>query len=457
MHSYFLSILLYLFLLVGGILLLAPTIHGNEISHHYTLLIGYLSNDNLTVWSLDSNTGSILNNTDLNPSFQSDNTGNSISAGIYAAWMTVSPDNRHIYIANHNTPGGAVTILQMVNQSRSSFPVSLTVQNTIYQTPPANPVHMSTVDNALFTVSYNDFSFTTYTINPSTSTLTLSMNRIAACANAHQIILVPAPWSADSHSVLVPCLGDDSILNFVQGDLCSSTNKGQVCSKNLAYSRKGSGPRHLVKHPYRNIIYVMNEKDSSIATWLWDPQEGQMFNPVYLSSLPVNASFAGNSSYWAGAEIALSNDAQYLYVSNRALSSNLSSTIGVFKIDSNTGAVLPNALQFTDGDGDVNFPRHFTLTPDNRYLLVANQKGKSVTVFSVDAANTGLLTKLQTYQTPGTNPGFILVVPHTYPPNPVVSGSHSLFHGGGGDSASYYFLYLLLVAVGMLNLLGVVY
>ena len=50
-------------------------------------------------------------------------------------------------------------------------------------------------------------------------------------------------------------------------------------------------------------------------------------------------------------------------------------------------------LQFTNGDGDVNFPRHFMLTPDGAFLVVSNQKGNSVTVFRV-AAGDGTLAKV---------------------------------------------------------------
>ncbi len=69
----------------------------------------------------------------------------------------------------------------------------------------------------------------------------------------------------------------------------------------------------------------------------------------------------------------------------------------VYKFDSSKGSVVPNDPPFTKltpGSG----PRHFALRPDGKFAYVISEMGRTVTVFSNDAA-TGKLEVLQTVTT----------------------------------------------------------
>jgi 6-phosphogluconolactonase len=64
-----------------------------------------------------------------------------------------------------------------------------------------------------------------------------------------------------------------------------------------------------------------------------------------------------------------------LYISNRGHNS-----IAVFSVAPASGALALEQVVSTDGD----WPRNFSLDPNGRWLLVANQKSDSVVVFGRD-------------------------------------------------------------------------
>jgi 6-phosphogluconolactonase len=232
--------------------------------------------------------------------------------------------------------------------------------------------------------------------------------------NAHQVVVAPR---TGGFALLVPCLGSDTIaVNIVGGEgnpACPLP--GSICPASTAQSRPGSGPRHVVFHPsLPSVVYAINEKDSSIATWTFDPTTPALLNPTYVSALPPGVQ--PNASLWAAGEIAVSADGRTLYASNRALSSAAgTSSIAAFRLAPNGAIAEP--IGWYDGGGDVRFPRHFSLTPDGQWMLVANQQGKSMTVFAVGAD--GSLSKVATTPTGGNNPAFVFALPGLVPnPNP---------------------------------------
>eukprot|EP00775_Hariotina_reticulata_P006015 gene6015-6253_t len=92
-------------------------------------------------------------------------------------------------------------------------------------------------------------------------------------------------------------------------------------------------------------------------------------------------------------------------------------SIVIYAVAPSSGAL--QALAWEDAGGDINFPRHISLTPDkdNSFLLVANQEGGTLTVLRRDAT-TGLLIKVATVPAASADgsarvlePAFISVVP----------------------------------------------
>ena len=130
----------------------------------------------------------------------------------------------------------------------------------------------------------------------------------------------------------------------------------------------GAGPRHFDFYQTNDLIFVINELNSTITSLKLDRQNWEMHQTV--STLPED--FKGNSFC---ADIHVSADRKFLYGSNRGHNS-----IAVFEINSETKKLASKAFVPVEGD----WPRNFALSPDGNYLLVANQKSGNITVFKID-------------------------------------------------------------------------
>jgi 6-phosphogluconolactonase len=143
----------------------------------------------------------------------------------------------------------------------------------------------------------------------------------------------------------------------------------------------GSGPRHLVLHPNGRFLYLVEELTSKVAVFGWQGDRGRL---TPLQSLPtVAADYAGRN---AGAEIRLSADGAFLYVSNRG-----EETIACYAVDGRTGLLSTRGRVTTGG----KTPRCFAIDPSGNWVLVANQESNEVRVFRRDRTN-GALSSIGT-------------------------------------------------------------
>jgi 6-phosphogluconolactonase len=139
----------------------------------------------------------------------------------------------------------------------------------------------------------------------------------------------------------------------------------------------GAGPRHFAFHPSGRFAYVIDELQSTITEFSYDPASGALDVLQPVSTLPPD--FKGDST---GAEVAVHPSGKFLYASNRGLDS-----IAVFAINSRKGTLTLLAQAPTLG----KTPRSFTIDPTGAYLFVANQDSDNVVQFRINP-NTGHLT-----------------------------------------------------------------
>lgn len=182
-----------------------------------------------------------------------------------------------------------------------------------------------------------------------------------------------AVFEAGTDRIFVADLGTDAIYVYHL-----DKNKSQLVPSAIPQIRlnPGSGPRHLAFHPKKKILYVVTELSNSVNVISLN-MDGSYTLAQTIPAIPHNYD---KSNYCA--DIHISNDGRFLYVSNRGLNS-----IAVFEIDQENGKLLLIAQEPTKGD----FPRNFTLTPDDKYLLVANQTTQNIVTFKRDK-DTGKLT-----------------------------------------------------------------
>jgi 6-phosphogluconolactonase len=154
----------------------------------------------------------------------------------------------------------------------------------------------------------------------------------------------------------------------------------------FAKVKPGAGPRHLAFHPNGKFAFVLNEMDSSVTAFSYQPKTGSFSSLQTISTLPPDYSGAKEA-----AEIAVHPSGKFLYASNRGHDS-----IAIFAIDPSKGRLKSLGQVLTGG----KTPRHFAIDPTGTYLLAENQESNNVVVFHIDAATGNLTPTGQTIDVP---------------------------------------------------------
>jgi 6-phosphogluconolactonase len=188
-------------------------------------------------------------------------------------------------------------------------------------------------------------------------------------AHVHSMIFHP-----NGKQLLVADLGTDKIHIYdLDYSKAAPVTQATPTHFNLA---AGSGPRHMVMHPNGKLLYLVHELTGEVGVYLYENGQIRHANTYSLTT----AEFKGHVQ---AAEIRLSADGKFIYVSNRGSANDLS----VFQADLEGGLSLIQQIS-TGG----RTPRNFNLSPDGHFLLVANQDSDEIRLFKRDLV-TGRLSK----------------------------------------------------------------
>lgn len=180
--------------------------------------------------------------------------------------------------------------------------------------------------------------------------------------HAHQIVTDPeGAW------VFAVDLGTDRVYTYKL-----DTGSGALEPVSEAASEPGAGPRHLVFHPTEPYAYVANELNSTVTAYAYDAATGKLTPGESWPTLP-DGEDPGDRNY--PAEVVVSADGKYLYLSNRGHES-----VAWFAVEDG-GATLAIAGTVPCGG---SWPRHISLSPSGGVLFSGNEKGNNVGVFTVD-------------------------------------------------------------------------
>jgi 6-phosphogluconolactonase len=196
--------------------------------------------------------------------------------------------------------------------------------------------------------------------------------------HAHWIETTP-----DNRFAIAVDLGLDELLVYH-----FDASKGSLTPNDPPYASvdPGAGPRHLAFHPNGKFAYVVNELQSTITAFSYDPGRGVLEKLKTVSTLPKG--FSGSNDT---AEIRVHPNGKFLFASNRGHDS-----IAVFSIDSRTGALTLVDHSPTQG----KTPRNFEIDPSGKLLFVANQGSDNIVVFRIDSDNGRLTPTGQTLNVP---------------------------------------------------------
>jgi 6-phosphogluconolactonase len=172
-----------------------------------------------------------------------------------------------------------------------------------------------------------------------------------------------------NNHVLVADLGLDKVmiyeLDLVEGGLLPHETPWVA-------TESGAGPRHLAYHPLGQYAYVINELNSTMIVYAYDPGTGTLRELQVLSTLPPD--YKGSN---APADVHVLPSGRFLYGSNRGHDS-----IVIYAIDAATGRLSLIGHEPTGGRN----PRNFAIDPAGEFLWAANQDSDNIFTFCIDSA-----------------------------------------------------------------------
>lgn len=284
------------------------------------------------------------------------------------SFLKISPDYKYLYTvtrppAEVEKPGGYINAYRIKKDGSLEFLNKQTSHGN-------DPCHVDVSADGKFVAiaNYGGGSVALYPvktdgrISPASSTIHFegsgpSKDRQSS-PHAHSIKFSPSGafvFSAD--------LGTDrlNIFRIINNELVPNRQK-------FVKTEPGAGPRHFDFHPDGNLIYVINELNSTVSAFKYGNETWEKIQTV--QTLPPD--YTG-TNYCA--DIHVSADGKYLYSSNRGHNS-----ISVFKIEPGTGKLELQTTVSSEGD----WPRNFALSANGKYMLAANQNSNNIGVFKIN-------------------------------------------------------------------------
>lgn len=281
--------------------------------------------------------------------------------GAVTSFMVFHPTSPWLYVVNESGTGGVMAF--SINPDNGE----LTKLNEVSANG-GGPTHVSLDSSGKYvmTANYGTGEINTFAIQ-SDGRLGNAIASTIAGQNAHQILNAPS-----GTAVYVPCLGSNYVAQYTL-----NTQTGQLTALTPpTLNLLTGGPRHMAFHPTSPWAYVLKELDSTIQAVSLDAGTQQLkLLGTALSTRPVGG---GNNT---GAEVQVHPSGSYVYTSNRG-----DNTIAMFSVNAD-GTLVYKSVTATGG----TIPRHFSIVPNGKWLLAANQDSGTVTVLKLDP-ETGSLT-----------------------------------------------------------------
>ena len=189
-------------------------------------------------------------------------------------------------------------------------------------------------------------------------------------AHVHGVFFNP-----EGNYLFTPDLGMDQVSIYPYK--ATTTPTLQTDKNLLLQSTPGSGPRHITFSKNGQLVYLVEELTGTVSVFQF--KKGMVKKLQTLATHPDN--FTGQAG---SADIHLSPNGKYLYVSNRGDENN------IVKLE-----VLENGLLNTQHRSYFSSkgikPRNFTISEDGKWLLVANQDSDNIAIYKIDLNNGDLI------------------------------------------------------------------
>jgi 6-phosphogluconolactonase len=287
-------------------------------------------------------------------------------------FLALSPDGKHLYAVNEieEYEGEKTGSVSSFSIDRSA--AKLTPINTVASAG-TGPCHVSTDQSgrAMFCANYAGGSAASFHVDE-TGKLSAAVSQFhyeghgprpqQDKAHAHRATVTP-----ENHHVLINDLGLDCIHIY---RLDPATAQLTAANPPQWTAQPGSGPRALQFHPNGKWAYCLNELSSAIDVLEWNGKSGALTSLQHIDTVPKD--YHGET---AASEIVIDSTGRFAYAAVRFWDK-----IVAFSIDPSTGKLSP--IGTTSCGGKV--PRHMTLDPTEKWLLVANQASDNIAVIHRD-------------------------------------------------------------------------
>ena len=299
----------------------------------------------------------------------------------YPTFLAVSPKGRYLYAANevdsfNGVKGGGVSSFAVdAKAGRLAAINAVSAKGT-------GTCHVSVdkTGQAVFCANYSGGSAASFHVKADGG-LTEAVSDFQytghgpkadqEAAHAHRATVTP-----DNKYVLVNDLGLDCIHIYT---LAAATAKLTPHDPPEWKSGPGAGPRALRFHPNGKWAYCVLELSSEVAALRWDAQAGSLTTIQTVGLIPEG--YTGKEPH--ASELVLDRAGKFVYASDR-----FDDVLVTFKVDSATGKLTKLGSSKYGG----TTPRHITLDPTERWMLVANQDSDNISVVKRDT-KTGLLAE----------------------------------------------------------------
>jgi 6-phosphogluconolactonase len=218
---------------------------------------------------------------------------------------------------------------------------------------------------------------------------------IPTAINAHSIIT-----DKTNRYVYVPHLGTDQIFQF---RFDAKTGKLTANTPPIVQMPAGTGPRHIILSGDNKFAYLLNELTATVTTLSLDQKTGLLTTVSEVSALSPDSKLRKgaprglpvppgesprdvSNDIWAS-DLHLTPDGKYLYVAERT-----SSTINVLSVDAASGKLTYLASTPTEKQ-----PRGFRIDPTGKYMVVSGELSDTISAYAIEA--NGALKLLGKYPT----------------------------------------------------------
>ncbi|WP_019409334.1 lactonase family protein [Pseudomonas psychrophila] len=308
------------------------------------------------------------------------------------SWLTLSKDQQRLFVVNENGKGQADVVGRVSSLAIDPKTNQLTLINQV-KSLGEEPTHssLSADERYLFVANYGAHE------DPGGSLAVLPINDLGQLQpvtqmSSHQASLVnpERQMSAHVHSVVsspdgkfvfANDLGADKIFVYQYDPQANPEHPLVAANPPAVELPAGSGPRHLLFSKEGKHAYLTAEMSAQV--FVFDFANGQL-----KQRQAVDLAHGQPQEKRAAGALHASADGKFLYVSNRGKANELL----VFAIDPVTGELTEIQRRSVEGD----HPREFTLSPNGKFLLVANQMSNAIVVIERDGETGKLGKTLQT-------------------------------------------------------------